>query len=371
MKALILSCNTGQGHNSAGSAVMCELKKRGVECEMLDTLAFGSELASEIVSKIHAKCALHAPRLYAAGLKAAEMIDESPLKPSPCYMANATYATELYKYITENGYDTIIMPHVFPSEALTRIKKKHSVSLKTFFIATDYAYPPFLRDTDVDKYFIPHAELTEEFVKNGIDQRKIIATGIPVAEKFLQKTEKGEARKILGLPSDGKILLVMTGSMGMGDNMALIGKLLKSIPQNTYVVIMGGNNEKMKNELRLAFADDKRLFVLDYTCEVSLYMDACDILFTKPGGLSSTEAAVKGIPIIHTTPIPGWEESNVAFFKEKEMSLFGETPDELATAALYLLANPWKCEKMVKAQGEAINRLATSTICDLILGEEK
>ena len=139
MKALILSCNTGQGHNSTGNAVMSELRKRGVECEMLDSLAFGSEFASEMVSKIHAKCVIHAPKLYAAGLKAAEKMDESPIKPSPCYVANATYANDLYRYITENGYDTIIMPHVFPSEALTRIKKKHSAHLKTFFIATDYA----------------------------------------------------------------------------------------------------------------------------------------------------------------------------------------------------------------------------------------
>ena len=53
MKALILSCNTGQGHNSTGKAVMSELKKRDVDCEMLDALSFGSELASEIISKIH------------------------------------------------------------------------------------------------------------------------------------------------------------------------------------------------------------------------------------------------------------------------------------------------------------------------------
>ena len=295
MKALILSCNTGQGHNSTGKAVMSELEKRDVECEMLDALSFGSELASEIVSKIHAKCVIHAPKLYAAGLKAAEIMDESPLKPSPCYVANATYANELYRYITEKGYDTVIMPHVFPSEALTRIKKKHSAPLKTFFIATDYAYPLFLHDTDVDRYFIPHTSLIDEFAENGIDRSKIIATGIPVSEKFLQKTEKSEARRLLGLPIDGKILLVMTGSMGMGDNLSLIGKLLRDIPPNTYVVIMGGNNEKMKSDLRAAFDSDKRLFVLDYTNEVSLYMDACDIPLTAASVEESPPGFVKRI----------------------------------------------------------------------------
>ena len=367
MKALVLSCNTGQGHNSAGKAVIDELTKRGVECEMLDTLAFGSEFASEVVCKIHSKCAMHAPKIYAMGLKAAEKIDESPVKPSPCYMANATYADNLYKYITKNGYDTIIMPHVFPSQALTRIKKKHAPNIRTYFIATDYAYPPFLKETDVDAYFIPHKDLADEFSDNGVAREKLIPVGIPVSEKFLQKTDKTEARLKLGLPVDGNILLVMTGSMGFGDNMTLIGKLLNKIPDETHVVVMGGNNEKMKSELRDTYRHEDRLTVLDFTTEVSLYMDACDILFTKPGGLSTTEAAVKGIPMIHTSPIPGWEESNVKFFREHEMSLFGETPDELVTAVLYLLGNPWTREQMVKNQNTLINKLASHDIWDYIL----
>lgn len=49
-------------------------------------------------------------------------------------------------------------------------------------------------------------------------------------------------------------------------------------------------------------------------------MDACDVLFTKPGGLSSTEAAAKGIPIIHTAPIPGCETDNARFFHYHGMS---------------------------------------------------
>lgn len=367
MKALILSCNTGQGHNSAGQALINEFHSRGVECDMTDALAFGSEFASEVVSKIHSKCVLNAPALFAAGYKAAEMIDDKALKHSPCYVANATYSNELYKYITEKGYDTIIMPHVFPSEALTRIKRKHAPALRTYFVGTDYAYPPFLKDTDVDKYFIAHRDLADEFTQNGISREKLVPLGIPVSQKFLVKADKKEARHSLGLPEDGNVILVMTGSMGFGDNTEFIGSLLKRMPQDTTVVVMGGNNEKMKKELKREFFKDSRLHVLDFTAEVSLYMDASDILFTKPGGLSTTEAAVKGIPFIHSSPVPGWEENNVKFFKSREMSLAGESPDELVTAALYLLGNPWKREKMTEAQNSQINKYAARDICEYIL----
>ena len=367
MKALILSCNTGQGHNSAGQALINEFNSMGIECDMTDTLAFGSEFASDVVSKIHAKCVLNAPALFAAGYKAAAKIDDKALKLSPCYVANATYSNELYKYITDNGYDTIIMPHVFPSEALTHIKRRHSPALRTYFIGTDYAYPPFLKDTDVDRYIIAHKDLSDEFAQNGISREKLVPLGIPVSQKFLVNTDKKEARHDLGLPQEGNVILVMTGSMGFGDNTSFISLLLKSLPQDTNVVVMGGNNEKMKTELRREFFKDSRLQVLDFTDKVSLYMDAADILFTKPGGLSTTEAAVKGIPFIHSSPIPGWEESNVKFFKSHGMSLAGESPDELVTAALYLLGNPWKCEKMVEAQNSQINKYAARDICEYIL----
>lgn len=367
MKALILSCNTGQGHNSAGEALINEFRARDVECDMTDALSFGSEFASGVISKIHAKCVLNAPELFAAGYKVAEKIDDKALKRSPCYVANATYANELYKYITENGYDTIIMPHVFPSEALTHIKRKHAPALRTYFIGTDYAYPPFLKDTDVDKYIIAHKDLSDEFVKNGINREKLVPLGIPVSQKFLVKTDKKEARRTLGLCEEGNVILVMTGSMGFGENTAFISLLLKSLPQDTSVVVMGGNNEKMKAELRREFIGDSRLKVLDFTDKVSLYMDAADVLFTKPGGLSTTEAAVKGIPFIHSTPIPGWEESNVKFFKNHGMSLAGESPDELVSAMLYLLGTPWKREKMTEAQNSEINKYAAKDICEYIL----
>lgn len=369
MKVLILSCNTGQGHNTAGKAILAELQRLGIESEMLDALSFESELASKMVCDLHSKSVLHLPRVYGLGVSTAKRLDKISKKRSVCYVANATYASALYEYITQNGYDTIVAPHVFPSEAITRIRRKHDTRFLTYFIATDYAYPPFLSDTDLDTYFIPHESLAHEFTEAGIPEEKLVATGIPVSATFAKKTEKAEARRALGLPENGNILLVMTGSMGYGNTEKLVSELLRRIPENTSVVVMGGSNEKMKANLRRKHKNDSRLFVIDFTTEVSLYMDASDILFTKPGGLSSTEAAVKGIPTIHTKPIPGWEENNIAFFRLHGLSLSGVATDDLVTHALYLLGNPWTREAMVTAQNETVNKYAARDICRRILDD--
>ena len=366
MKVLILSCNTGQGHNTAGRAVLAECERRGIECQMLDTLTFDSEMTSRVVSGLHNKGSVHLPKIYGVGVTFAHILDRTSHKKSVCYLANTTYASSLYRYIVENGFDTLVLPHVFPSEAITRIRRKYETNFRAYFIATDYSYPPFLNDTVLDGYFIPHHHLELTFAKAGIPREKLIPIGIPVAASFAEKTPQNEARRALELPSDGNILLVMTGSMGFGDTEPLVRELLNRISSDTTVVVMGGNNEKMKARLRKKYGHDSRLRVIDFTRQVSLYMDAADILFTKPGGLSSTEAAVKGIPIIHTTPIPGWEEDNIEFFRKHGLSLSGRSADDLVTHALWLLGNPWAREEMMSHQAQVINKFAARDILTYI-----
>lgn len=63
-----------------------------------------------------------------------------------------------------------------------------------------------------------------------------------------------------------------------------------------------GNNAKLQTVLKAEFGRFDNIHLLGFTDRMSLLMDACDVLFTKPGGLSSTEAAVKNIPIVHTAP---------------------------------------------------------------------
>ena len=369
MKALILSCNTGQGHNTASRAILEELKSRGIDCEMKDALSFISPFVSRTICDVYNRAALRIPRVLGAGISGAVHTDRAFKKNSPCYVANLSYANHLHRYIKKNGFDTIIMPHVFPSEALTHIRRHlpDKKALRTYFVTTDYSYPPFLAETELDTYFLPHTDLIETFAKNGVPREKIVITGIPVDAKFRVSTTKQEAREELGLPLDKKVLLVMTGSMGYGNTEELVARLLAETTLDTIVCVLGGNNEKMKENLRTAHAGDPRLLVVDYTTKVVLYLSASDLLFTKPGGLSTTEAAARGIPMLHTTPIPGWEEYNVRFFKEHGMSDFGESTNALVTKAIFLLANPHRAEEMVKNQKENITPFAAKNIVDYLL----
>lgn len=372
MKVLILSTGTGEGHNSAGKAIMEQFHKRDIICDMEDVLAFASERAASYGRRIYVWSTVKATSVFKGAYKAGRAITSSRRK-SPVYYANALYARRLYDYIVDNGYDTVVMPHLFPAEALTYMLRKHECrpNIRTYFVGTDYTCIPFTEETEADYYFIAHEELLEEYVRKGIPREKLVPTGIPVSDRFRHLPEKDVARQSLGMDVAGHCILIMTGSMGYGRIENLVHALALRMGAQDGIYILGGSNEKLKSRLREAYREDMRIRVVDYTDRTAEYLAAADILFTKPGGLTSTEAAVAGIPLAHTRPIPGCEDCNQAFYNGHGISISASSEESLVELAVELLAHPGACRQMVQRQHQVINREAAGDICEFIVQRDR
>ena len=361
MKLLVLSSNNGAGHNSAGRAILEAAHRRGMEGDMVDALSIDAPWKSRAISEIHIQGALHAPYLFEVGNYLAEK-DAWRKKPSGCYRANARYADKLWMYLSGRHYDAVIATHVFPALTMTHIKRHIRSDVPAYFVATDYSCAPYVHETEMDGYFIPHVALRGKFLEAGVPFSRIVPSGIPVVERFVTRRSQAEARRILELPEEGKIVLVMTGSMGFGDAEGQVLALYRLLGEKARIYVMGGNNEKLKETLRSEYAD--AVTVLDYTREVPLYMDASDVLITKPGGLSTTESAVCEIPTVLTTPIPGWEEENVDFFTRHGLARFATDPENIARQAKLLLDDQDAREAMKACQRREINKQAAGEIVD-------
>ena len=153
--------------------------------------------------------------------------------------------------------------------------------------------------------------------------------------------------------------------MGAGDMKKLVEQLLEYSVSEELIVVCG-SNAKMENQLKKLFTGKERLTILGYTTQMTLYMKACDVLFTKPGGLTSTEGAAVGLPMVHTDPIPGCETANRKFFCKLGMSLSARTVKGQVNAGLKLLLDPEAASKMVKKQRENIDPDAAEKICQFI-----
>lgn len=372
MKVLILSCNLGEGHNSAAKAIKEQFDKQGIYCEIQNSIAFLSKKVSDLIGKIYVYLALNTPNVYGNMYNSGKKIRAKKKPKSFSYVANTLYSKKLSNFISENGFDQIIMVHVYPSQAVTHLRKHNLIdtNAQVYTVSTDYSFCPYFEELKVDQYFIPHKDVMPEFTIRGIKEEQLTVTGIPTSERFMQRTPKYEAREKLNLPLDKKIVMIMTGSMGFG-NTSEIAEYLNQNDPEIMQIIFGGNNEEAKASLREKFKYNRNVRVLDFTTEVPLYMDACDLLFTKPGGLSSTEACIKGIPLVHTAPIPGNETENIEFFKAHGLSVAEEKPADAAEAAIRLLRNNDAVVAMKQAQETEIIRNSAEIICNYVIEHEK
>lgn len=325
MKVLILSCNTGEGHNSAARALKSHLLAQKIGCMVTDTLSLAGSSVSQNVSDLY----LYSTRtnlfkyLYSIGSIVSDFLDKVK---SPVYLWNRSYSDKLNNYIISNGFDAVICVHLFPAQAMSALKTSGKTDIPTIFVMTDYTCIPFLDETSLDGYVIPHEHLIEEFVSNGIPREKLYPFGIPIDSIFFDSVSRLEAKKKVAedfgwsIPAWKNWFLLMTGSMGFGNTQEIIDETVRISPKGTEIIAVCGRNERMLKQLQEENIDTKSVHPIGYTDRIPLLMDACDVLFTKPGGISSTEAMSKHIPIIHTAPIPGCETRNAEFFHYHGMS---------------------------------------------------
>lgn len=364
-KVLILSCSTGEGHNSAAHAIEDALAEKGIEFELLDPISFRSEGARRRVASLYNNMIRKTPHLFGVVYKAGGLFEKTRIT-SPVYYANGVYSKRLEEYIVNNGFDAVISTHLYGMEALTAIKKRGN-NIPSFGIITDYTCIPFTGETRLDKYFIPSGELELEFISKGLPSESLIASGIPTAKRFSNRFSKEEAREMLGISGSTRIYLAATGGVGC-ENMFRCLEALKRAEKGDYCIyLLTGRNKLMKERIDKKYKKSKHIVSVPFTRDINVYMNAADVMISKAGGLSSTEAAVAGIPLVHVHAIPGCETKNVQFFSEKGMSVYAKSSAEAARLAISLATDTEKAEKMRECQRKYVNSDAAVRIVDEII----
>ena len=114
---------------------------------------------------------------------------------------------------------------------------------------------------------------------------------------------------------------------------------LRLAPQQELTVVCGGN-EELHAKLQKRFGDDRHMHIHGLVDNVPQLMHSADLFITKPGGLSTTEAAACGLPMVLMDTVAGCEGHNLTFFLQRGGAVTADTPRLLADTAMALLADP-------------------------------
>lgn len=362
MRLLILSCNTGQGHNSCASAVKSCFERQGDTCDIADALGFISEKASKFVSGWHSRLYRHAPTVFDKGYRYIEKHSGLIAEDSAAYNLLTSGAEELYAFIQAGSYDAVLCVHIFAGLLLSKMLMRYPLPVRTGLLATDYTCSPGFGSCNMDHYFIPDESLRDAFVTADVPGERIVASGIPVRTEFLEGRAKAWAKKQIGIDAAHDHVLMMCGSMGCGPMEEVAVLLAGSMDANTELSIICGTNEKLQRSLHKALRSYSNVHIHGFVKEIPLMMDSADLFLTKPGGISVSEAAVKRLPMVLIDAVSGCESGNLEFFLEKGAAKTADTPEKLAALCVELLKDKSRLSQMASAYGELSERNAAAVI---------
>lgn len=363
MRVLILTCNTGGGHNAVAAALAESFRRLGVSSDTADGLSFISQKASRFVSKWHTRFYRRYPKLYKAGYMSAENDAESNDRDNPVYRYMARGARRLGRAIQDGGYDAVVCVHVIPAMMMTELRRQHETGPVFCFVATDYTCSPTVGGCTPDICVIPHEELAEEFVSCGIARETLLAAGIPVRAVFRERGDRAAARSELALPPEGRHIVLMSGSIGCGPMADIAAELEKRMERGDFASVLCGSNRQMLYALRRR--GFRRVEAVGFTNRVHRYMDSADVLVSKPGGISITEAGTRGTPLLLADMVGGCETRNQEFFHAHD---WAETcqPEDMADAALALLDWPERRQALVAQQHRDFDGLAADRVAQAV-----
>lgn len=367
MRVLILSCSTGGGHNAAAHAIEEEMRRRGHAVTLLDPYELKGRGLDRKVGDFYIHLVQRAPSVFGAAYRMGELYRRLPWR-SPVYWVNGRMCSRMKEYLDTHPTDVIVMTHLFPGEILTYMKNQGMALPETVFVATDYTCIPFTEEIDCDYYVIPSAALEPEYEAHGIDGSRLVPSGIPVAHAFGEKQSREELLDALSLAKDRHYLLLSGGSMGAGRIFHLTGTLLDYLEtrKDTTLIVICGSNERLYEKIAKRYGTHSQLLLLRHTKRMADYMKISDVFLSKPGGLSSTEAAASQVPLIHISPIPGCETRNMDFFAEKGMSMEAGREEHDLIPALEQLRDGKAAAKIRSNQRAQVNPFAAEELCELV-----
>lgn len=362
---LVLSCNTGEGHNSCARAIKEEYESRGEKCVMVDALEFVALDFSRFISRWHTRLYRRLPALFGFGYKYCEK--HSAVLRSGGFVDKmfARGSENLSLYITEGGFHTVICTHIFAAKMLSASLTEHGVKCRTAFVNTDYTYCPGSESICLDTIFSPAESVTQDYIKAGMSEDILITSGIPVRKMFYSFSDRPDPF------SKGRFhVLTACGSMGCGNIKKLALLLSRAENENFCLTVVCGTNKKLKKILDKQFAAIHNIRILGYVEDMSFLMDTADVFITKPGGISTTESAVKTLPMILLNAVPGCETYNLEYFVSAGCAVSAENVKEAARICNMLCASAESVDT-VRSNMRGKTLPSAEIICNAMLSLEE
>jgi processive 1,2-diacylglycerol beta-glucosyltransferase len=350
-RVLVLSASAGAGHLRAAEAVEKAIRIRGLATEVqhLDVLKYTNQVFRNFYSKTYIELVNKAPEILGWLY---DYLDK-PKKNDPIRLAfDRLNANPFIRYLHRYQPDVAICTHFLPSGIISSLKGEGKVKVLNAVVVTDFDVHAMWLCRHAEQYFVALEETKAHLKALGVPEPLVTVSGIPIDPVFAQPKDQAAMRRRHGLDEDRFTILVSAGGFGVGPVGRLIGTLAL-LEHPAQVVAVCGRNEALKKELTETVKKVPRrsqvvVKLVGFTTEMDELMTAADLFVGKPGGLTTSEALAKGLPMVVINPIPGQEERNSDHLLEEGVAIRCNNLPALAFKIDSLLDAPGKLARLAE-----------------------
>ena len=295
MRVLIFSASIGEGHDLPARVLADGIEREapGTDIEIVDSLAVVGWITRRLVmdsSRFHSKWG---SRLFDLSYRL--ITDFRPTRWFAGHLTQWLAARPIRRAVQERDPDIVVSTYPGTTEVLGDLRKKGKIDAPVVSAITDLAALRYWAHPGVDLHLITHPESAEEVLQiaPGTDVRCV--RGL-TDERFYESRTQSDARRELGLPVEGPMLIVSGGGWAVGDLEGAAEEAL-GIPGAT-VVCLCGRNEELQSELARHFQGEPRVKVEGFTDRMPDWFAAADVLVHSTAGLTVLEALMEGCGVV-------------------------------------------------------------------------
>lgn len=368
-RIVILHATAGSGHKRAAQAIAAGITAQRPDALVreVDTLVFASQLYRSTYATSYNAMAARAPALWSVLYHSSKMGAVNRGTAPVRLAVDRLNLRRLVRVVEREQPDAVVCTHFLPVEALSPMRERGRLPVPLHCVITDFAAHPFWAFPHVDRYYVASDTVRDELAALGVPAERIEVSGIPVDPAFARTIGRDAARRRFGLAPDDKVVLVMGGGSGVGP-IGDVAQRLAALNERPRIVALCGMNARLRAAIAsLEAAAEGRILTLGFTPEVDVLLEAADVVVSKAGGLTCSEALIKRTPLVVFRPTPGQEVANAKYLEAGGAAVLAESAEDVAAVVGTWLSNPAKRERVAAAAAALARPDAAAAIARRVL----
>ena len=295
-RVLILSADVGEGHAAAARALAAQLgeAEQPTEVTVIDGLAAMGRVLKPVVEDGYRVQLRFIPWTYT--LVYGLLNHVRPVRAIATRLLCWLGSRPLSRAIAEHDPDVVVSTYPAVTVVLARLRRTGEVTCPTVATITDLTGLFFWAQPGIDMHMVMYGESLSSVEQiAGRDSVRLVQPLI--SGEFLRQRSPVEARRALGLPQDGKMVVVSGGGWGVGDVEGAVREFIR-VPEASSIVCLAGRNEQLAAKLKRTFAGEPRVHVYEFTERMPELLAAADVLVHSTGGVTCLEAMAAGTPVV-------------------------------------------------------------------------